>query len=612
MAEPARDTEPEAMTVVLVGHVDHGKSTIVGRLLADAGVVPEEKLARIKATCADAARPFEYAFLIDTLKDERAQNITIDAARVFFQSARRHYLIIDAPGHVEFVKNMVTGAAHAETALLVVDAHEGVQENSRRHGYLLWMLGIRKVLVLVNKMDRVDYAPAVFEAVTRDYRQFLAEVGITPLAYLPVSGYAGDNIVSHSTAMPWYTGPTVLEALDALETDPPPLGRPFRMPVQDVYKFTLFGDARRIVAGRVSSGSAAVGDEVVFYPSAKRSVIKSVEGFNQSAQARIESGQSVGFTLAEQIYLQRGEVAVRADQPPPRVADRIKVSLFWLGKAPMVTRKEYWLKLGTAKVRAKIESLHRVMDAGQSLQALNAGDEAAAAGRVNRHQVAECVLALSKPIAFDLSAEQPEMARFVLVDNYEICGGGLVLAVAEDSRRWVRESVLLRNLKWEKSDIPAEHRAEKYNQRATLILITGPRGVGRRKVAKLLEAQLFDSGKIVYYLATGSVVYGVDADLKGKAPETVRQEHMRRLAEVAHILLDAGVILIVTSLELTQNDLEIIKTAVDDARIETVWIGDQVTTDLKFDVQLPGGEQVAATVVQIKRRLQDHGCIFTP
>jgi bifunctional enzyme CysN/CysC len=607
MAEQIRNTELDAMTVVFVGHVDHGKSTIVGRLLADTGMVPEEKLARIKAACADAARPFEYAFLIDALKDERAQNITIDAARVFFQSAHRQYLILDAPGHVEFVKNMVTGAAHAETALLVIDAHEGVQENSRRHGYLLWMLGIKKVLVLVNKMDRVDYAAAAFEAVTRDYGQFLAEVGITPLAYLPVSGYAGDNVVTRSPHMLWYTGPTVLEALDALETDPPPQGQSFRMPVQDVYKFTLFGDARRIVAGRVSSGTAAVGDEVVFYPSAKRSVIKSVEGFNQPPQTQLEAGQSVGFTLAEQIYVGRGEVAVRADQPPPQVADRIRVSLFWLGKAPMEMRKEYWLKLGTAKVRAKIDSLQRVMDAGQSLEALAAEG---AAARINRHEVAECVLALSKPIAFDLSAEQPELARFVLVDNYEICGGGLVLAAAEDTRRWVRESVMLRNLKWEKSDIPAEHRAEKYNQRATLILITGPKGVGRKKVAKLLEAQLFESGKIVYYLATGSVVYGVDADLKGKAPEDARQEHMRRLAEVAHILLDAGVILIVTSIELTQNDLEVIKTAVDDGRIETVWIGDQVTTDVKFDVQLPGGEQAESSAIQIKRLLQEHGAIF--
>ncbi len=214
------EPQQEKMNVVFVGHVDHGKSTIIGRLLADTGSLPEGKLEQVRESCERNSRPFEYAFLIDALKDERAQNITINSARVFFQSVRRHYIIIDAPGHIEFIKNMVTGASRAEAALLVIDAHEGVQENSRRHGYLLWMLGIRQIVVLVNKMDLVDYKQEVFEAVQAEYAEFLREIGMQPMYYVPVSGREGDNICGSSASMPWYTGPSVLEALELVRQGP--------------------------------------------------------------------------------------------------------------------------------------------------------------------------------------------------------------------------------------------------------------------------------------------------------------------------------------------------------------------------------------------------------
>jgi len=207
------------MPIVIVGHVDHGKSTVIGRLLADTGSLPQGKLEQVRAACERDSRPFEYAFLIDALRDERAQNITIDSARVFFKSAARNYIIIDAPGHIEFVKNMVTGASRAEAALLVIDAHEGIRENSRRHGYLLWMLGIRKIVVLVNKMDLVDYSQSTFDAICKEYQAFLSEVGVAPSGYIPVSGREGDNIASASARMPWYTGSTVLGALDAFEKE---------------------------------------------------------------------------------------------------------------------------------------------------------------------------------------------------------------------------------------------------------------------------------------------------------------------------------------------------------------------------------------------------------
>jgi bifunctional enzyme CysN/CysC len=270
MTTTIAENQKEQMNIVIVGHVDHGKSTIIGRLLADTHTLPEGKLDHVRAMCERNSKPFEYAFLLDALKDEQSQGITIDAARVFFQSQKRRYLIIDAPGHIEFLKNMITGAARAEAALLVIDADEGVQENSRRHGTMLEMLGIKQVAVLVNKMDLVNYEQGVYDRIVSEYSEFLSNIGIEARYFLPVSGREGDNIASRSSAMNWSGDMTVLDALDEFAIESAPVEQPMRMPVQDVYKFTKQGDARRIVAGTIETGRIKVGDEVAFYPSGKK------------------------------------------------------------------------------------------------------------------------------------------------------------------------------------------------------------------------------------------------------------------------------------------------------------------------------------------------------
>ena len=282
MAKPSE----QKMNIVIVGHVDHGKSTLVGRLLADTGSLPQGKLEQVRAQCEKNARPFEYAFLLDALKDERSQGITIDSARCFFKSKKREYIIIDAPGHIEFLKNMVSGAARAEAALLVIDAKEGVQENSKRHGYLLSMLGIRQMAVVVNKMDLVDWDEKVFKKIKTEYLAFLKEVGIEPKFFIPVSALKGVNITGNREKFSWYSGESVLDVLDSFEKAPSLEKKSFRMPVQAIYKFTEEGDERRIVSGRVESGSIAVGDKVIFLPSNKRSEIKSIEGFHEKEKNR--------------------------------------------------------------------------------------------------------------------------------------------------------------------------------------------------------------------------------------------------------------------------------------------------------------------------------------
>ncbi len=590
----------EKMSIVIVGHVDHGKSTIIGRLLADTGSLPTGKLDQIKAYCEHNSMPFEYAFLIDALKDERRQNITIDSARVFFKSPHRYYIIIDAPGHIEFVKNMVTGAARAEAALLVIDAQEGVQENSRRHANLLSLLGIRQMIVLINKMDLVGFDQGRFDAICQEYARFLEQVGLQPQQFIPVSAREGDNISLRSSGMPWYPGPTVLEALDAFEKEKPLTDQPFRMPVQDIYRFTQFGDNRRIVAGTVRSGWAKVDDEIIFYPSGKKSTIQAIESSNGISQEEILSGQASGFTLGQQIYVKRGDIAARAGEVPPRVAKRLRVSLFWLGKTPFVRGKTYLLKLGTTRVRFQINEILRVMNTSSL-------EDSPHGGQVEQHEVAECILSLEHAIAFDRADVLPDTSRFVVVDDYEIRGGGIVLEDLPDASTWDREAVLQRNIHWILSDVTEEERSGRYKQRSCLVIITGKKGSGRKRLARALESHLFHQGSHVYFLGMGSVVYGVDADIHAHADSQSRSEHIRRVAEIANLFLDAGLILIITAVELTQADLEMFQTSVDPTRIATVWMGADVSTDINYQVQLVDGQAVEQSLSQILSLLQKDG-----
>ena len=593
----------ERMSIMIVGHVDHGKSTIIGRLLADSHSLPDGKLEQVKELCARTAKPFEYAFLLDALRDERAQGITIDSARVFFRTLRREYIVIDAPGHIEFLKNMITGASRAEAALLVIDAQEGVQENSRRHGYMLAMLGIKQCVVLINKMDLVGYAQAEYDKLVASLGDFLAQVNITPACFIPVSGRDGDNLADASMHMPWYRGPTVLQALDMFEPEAQPVGLAFRLRVQDVYKFTGQGDDRRIIAGTIDSGQVAVGDRLVFLPSGKRSRVKSIEAFNRPPQEQASAGWATGVTLTEQIYVSRGELAVRESDPLPHVTTRLRVSLFWLGQRSLEMRKEYALKMGSARIPMRVEAVDRVIDASTLAARPNAT-------RVERHDVADCVLKIGKAVAFDLASDLPVTSRFVIVDEYDIRGGGIVREALPDQQGWVREKVLVRNSKWERGSIPAERRAERYNQRAMLLLITGDKETERKVLAKELEGRLFAQGKVVYFLGIGSVLYGVDADL-GRQREN-RLEHMRRLAEVANIMLDAGMILIVTAAELTSEDLDVICTAVEPERIETIWVGDRMTTDLECNLYVSDAEGSSESLDRIETRLKDLGVVFRP
>ncbi len=405
------ETPRETLRLVVAGHVDHGKSTVVGRLLADTGALPKGRLERVEAYCRLNSKPFEFAFLLDALKDEQRQGITIEAARGFFKTARRDYAVVDAPGHSELLRNMISGASRADAAFLVLDVRDPAAGNARRHAYLLSFLGLRQVLVLVNKMDLAGYSEQAFRRAVREHGSFLDSIGVEAAGFIPISGRHGDNLAAASSRMPWYAGPTALSALDALGAPAPALSGPFRMPVQDVYGL---GEGRgRAFVGTVESGSLAVGDEVIFYPSGKSGRVKSFEEFPASARAEVCAGMAAAFSLAEPPAVERGELAARPGQRPPLVAARFQARLLWLGVEPLTSGKDYVLKLGAARTAVRLEKAGRVLDS--SSLAAKAG-----AAQVERNQVADCVLRAEAAVAFDAGA------RFVIVDNHRVCGGGFV------------------------------------------------------------------------------------------------------------------------------------------------------------------------------------------
>jgi bifunctional enzyme CysN/CysC/sulfate adenylyltransferase subunit 1 len=406
------------MNIVITGHVDHGKSTLVGRLLADTCSLPEGKLQAVKDSCKKHGRVFEYAFLLDALEDEQKQGITIDSARIFFRSGVREYIIIDAPGHIEFLRNMLSGASRAVAAVLVIDAVEGVAENSKRHGLLLSLLGISQVLVAVNKLDALGYDEGVFNRIKEEYEAYLETLKVKPLAFVPVSAREGRNITERAAEMPWYRGKTVLEILDSFHNLPSNEESFFAMPVQDVYRFSNDNDDRRIYAGTIVSGEVSAGDAVVFRPSGKEARIKNIEVWNAPPKTRAITGEAGGFTLEEEIYVKPGELMLKSgENVPVKTTDRIRANVIWLGSRPLAFDKTYLLKLGSEKVDVRLEKIESFLgEAGSGRYS-----------ELRRHDCGSVTLRFARPIAVSSFYHNASLGRFVIVDGFDAAGGGIVL-----------------------------------------------------------------------------------------------------------------------------------------------------------------------------------------
>ena len=514
--------------IVVVGHVDHGKSTLVGRILNETNALPEGKLEYLKEVCIKRGMPFEWAFLMDALQAERDQGITIDTSQIQFRTDLRPYLIIDAPGHKEFLKNMITGAASAEAAVLVIDAHEGIQEQSRRHGYLLHLLGLRQIAVAVNKMDLVDWDAARFAQVKADIEEYLGEIGVVPTHVVPISARGGDNIAVRSESSPWYQGPVLLQALDGFVPSKQPVELDLRFPVQDVYKF----DARRIVAGRIESGRVKVGDRLVFSPSGKTARIATIEGWSGDHQTHLSAGagQSVGVTLDEPIFVERGNVAHTQDHAPI-IANRIPARVFWLGNRTLTVGTKLKLKLATAEYQVEVSSIDRVIDVTDL--ANHAGIE------VNKNAVAEIELKSRSAMCYDSFVSNPRLGRFVLVDGFDIVGGGVIAeatAIESDAQSSVSNIVAVGH------KVTDEARAASNGHSGGVIWLTGLSGSGKSTIAMELERRLFLKGLQVTVLDGDNLRHGLCSDL-GFSPED-RTENIRRAGEAAHLIAKAGLLVI--------------------------------------------------------------------
>jgi bifunctional enzyme CysN/CysC len=532
-ATPNGTTRPQ-VRIVIVGHVDHGKSTLVGRLLHETGSLPEGKLEMLKAVSARRGMPFEWSFLLDALQTERDQGITIDTTQIRFRTRSRDVVLIDAPGHAEFLRNMITGASQADGAVLIIDALEGVRDQTRRHGYLLHLLGIKQVAIVVNKMDRVDFSAARFKEISDEISAHLTGLGVTPSAVIPISARDGDGVAERTPRIGWYQGPSVVEALDALEPARPPEALALRLPVQAIYKF----DDRRIVAGRVESGSLGAGDEIVIMPAGKIAKIKSVESWPVTPlNGSHGAGRSVGITLDRELFIERGDVIAHAGATP-RDTRRLRARIFWLHDKPLAKGDQILIRLGTRESRAHVVAIEKAVDPGELSNAETKS--------IARNHVGEIDISLALPVAADPYHDNPRTGRLVIEVNGRIAGGGLVLSVDAGQRAVPIDIVPV------ESALRPEERSARYRHNGAVIWLTGLPGSGKSTLARALERRLFGNGGSPILLDGDTLRAGLNGDLGFSVQD--RSENIRRLAEVATHLARNGHIAIVAAVSPSAED----------------------------------------------------------
>jgi sulfate adenylyltransferase large subunit len=409
--------DSESLAFVLVGHIDHGKSTLIGRLLCDTGSLPEGKLEEIEAAARAEGREMELAFILDHLHEERERGITIDTAQTFFSSDRRDYNIIDAPGHKEFIKNMITGASQAEAAVLLCSVAEGVQEQTKRHAYVLRLLGLDQVIVAYNKMDLVGFEEQRFEEVREAMDAFLARIGVTETIDVPVSARQGDNVAKRSGNMAWYDGPTILEALDSLSRAPAPTEKALRFPIQDVYE----REGGPIVAGRVESGVMEVGQMLQFVPGGQTARVERIVQFARDDMQRAEAGECIGVVFNGP-GLRRGQVGCLAGDAP-HMTNRFQASVFWLAPVPLRVDgdgEEITIQCATQEVQCRVAELRERIDSS-TLEHLSTSPP-----HLEETEVGEMVLETSEPVAVESFYDVEELGRFVLVRDKAVVAGGIV------------------------------------------------------------------------------------------------------------------------------------------------------------------------------------------
>jgi len=510
---------------ITCGSVDDGKSTLIGRLLYDSKMIFEDQLAALEADSkrvGTQGQEIDFALLVDGLAAEREQGITIDVAYRFFATEKRKFIVADTPGHEQYTRNMVTGASTADLAVILIDARKGVLTQTRRHSYLAHLIGIRNIVLAVNKMDLVDYSRERFEEIVDDYRKFASEIGIEAFVPMPISGFKGDNITANSPNMPWYDGPPLIRHLETVELDvTTDQAKPFRMPVQWVNRPNL--DFRGF-SGLIASGTVKPGDQVRILPSGKTSTVSRIVTFGGDLETAV-AGQSVTLTLADEVDCSRGDVISIADNPP-EVADQFEATVVWMADEAMLPGRPYWLKLGTQTVTASVQQPKYQVNVNTM--------EHLAAKTLELNAIGVANLSTDKPLIFEPYEANRTLGGFILIDkisNATVAAGMLHFSL----RR-------AQNVHWQPTDVTREKHADLKNQKPAVLWFTGLSGAGKSTIANLVEKKLVRMNRHTFLLDGDNVRHGLNKDLG--FTEADRVENIRRVGEVAKLMTDAGLIVI--------------------------------------------------------------------
>jgi len=533
---------------ITCGSVDDGKSTLIGRLLYDSKMIFEDQLAALEndsKRVGTQGQEIDFALLVDGLAAEREQGITIDVAYRFFATEKRKFIVADCPGHEQYTRNMVTGASTADCAVILIDARKGVLVQTRRHSFLCHQLGIKNLVLAVNKMDLIDYDQEKFEAIVADYRKFADSIGVEDFTAIPMSGLAGDNITTRSGTTPWYDGPVLIDHLETIEvSNTASQAKPFRMSVQWVNRPNL--DFRGF-SGLIASGTVKPGDELRSLPSGKTSTVKSIVTMDGDLDQAV-AGQSVTITLADEIDCSRGDVLAAADSPP-EVADQFETTIVWMDDEPLVVGRAYWLKLGAQMVSVTVAEPKYEIDVNNP----SGSGSHLASQTLHLNQIGVCEITTDRRIVFDSYADNRALGGFILIDKitHRTVGAGMLHFSLRRSQ----------NVHWQPTDITRDHHAAMKNQTPRVLWFTGLSGSGKSTIANEVEKKLALMNRHTFLLDGDNVRHGLNKDLG--FTESDRIENIRRIGEVAKLMTDAGLIVLTAFISPFRADRQLVRDMID-------------------------------------------------
>ncbi|TLF48572.1 sulfate adenylyltransferase subunit CysN [Halomonas urmiana] len=538
---------------ITCGSVDDGKSTLIGRLLFESKLLFEDQLAAIEADSkrfGTQGTEMDFALLVDGLAAEREQGITIDVAYRFFSTDKRKFIVADTPGHEQYTRNMVTGASNADAAILMVDARHGILTQTRRHSFLMSLIGMRKVVVAINKMDLVDYSKARFDEIVEAYRAFAKQLGLESITFIPMSALKGDNVIEHGHHMPWYHGPTLMAYLETVEVDDERLQRdPFRLPVQWVNRPNL--DFRGFT-GMVTSGTVKPGDAIRVQPSGKTSTVSRIYTFDGDLDEAV-AGQSITLLLNDEIDISRGDIISGVEQPS-QTADQFETTLVWMHDQPLLPGRPYLMKLGTQSVSATVTDIKYQVNVNTM--------EHAAAKQLDLNAIGICTLSLNKPVAFDPYQESQDTGGFILIDRmtHNTVGAGMLHFALRRSQ----------NIHMQHVDIDKQARALSKAQQPAVLWFTGLSGAGKSTIANLVEKRLHAAGQHTYLLDGDNVRHGLNRDLG--FTDADRVENIRRVGETAKLMVDAGLIVLTAFISPFRSERDLARDLVEENEFIEVFV----------------------------------------